>query len=94
MPYLDAPGLRESQPLKLKEYLASGKPAVVRDLPANRVWADAFDLVASAEDFSTVVRQRIAGGLPESQAQARLRLKSESWDEKALQFERFAITST
>jgi len=83
MPYIDAPGLRESQPLKLKEYLASGKPAVVRDLPANRVWQDALDLAGSAEDFSSLVRQRLEHGLPDDQARARERLEQESWESKA-----------
>ena len=34
MPYADLPVTWAMQPLKLKEYLATGKPAVVRDLPA------------------------------------------------------------
>ncbi len=36
MPYADLPVTRAMQPLKLKEYLATGRPAVVRDLPATR----------------------------------------------------------
>ena len=40
MPYVDQPVTRAMQPLKLKEYLATGKPVVVRDLPANREWAE------------------------------------------------------
>ncbi|MBN2021529.1 MAG: glycosyltransferase [Pirellulales bacterium] len=91
MPYLDAPGLRESQPLKLKEYLASGKPAVVRDLPANRAWADALDLVATPEEFSARVRQRLAEGLPTAQAVARRRLAGEDWTDKAARFEQLAV---
>ena len=69
--------------MKLKEYLASGKPAVVRDLPANRVWQDALDLAGSAEDFSSLVRQRLEHGLPDDQARARERLEQESWESKA-----------
>lgn len=70
MPYTDGPGLQESQPLKLKEYLATDKPAVVRDLPANRCWADALDLVRTPDEFSEAVRRRLAEGLPDSQAAA------------------------
>jgi hypothetical protein len=36
MPYADLPVTRAIQPLKLKEYLATGKPVVVADLPATR----------------------------------------------------------
>jgi glycosyltransferase involved in cell wall biosynthesis len=91
MPYRDAPGLRESQPLKLKEYLATNKPAVVRDLPANRVWADALDLVSTAEGFSCLVRRRLASGLPSVQTVARQRLTSEGWDDKARRFEEWVV---
>jgi hypothetical protein len=36
MPYADLAATRAMQPLKLKEYLATGRPVVVRDLPATR----------------------------------------------------------
>jgi glycosyltransferase involved in cell wall biosynthesis len=91
MPYIDAPGMRELQPLKLKEYLATGKPVVVSDLPANRAWADAMDLASTASDFCDAVRARLAGVLPESQAAARQCLQHESWAEKARQFEHWAF---
>jgi hypothetical protein len=87
MPYGDLPVTRAMQPLKLKEYLATGKPVVVRDLPANRPWHDALDLARTPEQFSAMVRQRLVGGLPEDQAAARLRLVTESWTEKARRFE-------
>jgi hypothetical protein len=91
MPYADLPGLRESQPLKLKEYLATDRPAVVRALPANLAWSDALDVVHTAEEFSAVVRQRIRTGLPESQAVARRRLVSEDWSNKAESFRRVVL---
>jgi glycosyltransferase involved in cell wall biosynthesis len=87
MPYADLPVTRASQPLKLKEYLATGKPAVVRDLPSTRCWADCLDLAATPEAFSQAVRQRLATGLPEAQRKARSRLESETWSEKARLFE-------
>jgi glycosyltransferase involved in cell wall biosynthesis len=88
MPYVDAPVTRAMQPLKLKEYLATGKPCVVRDLPANREWADCLDLADSPEAFVAAVRRRLDEGLPESQRLARRQLQQESWKEKARQFER------
>jgi glycosyltransferase involved in cell wall biosynthesis len=86
MPYADLPVTRAMQPLKLKEYLATGKPVVARDLPANRDWADALDLVTSPAQFSQRVRERIASGVPPEQTAARRRLQSERWSEKARQF--------
>ena len=87
MPYADLPVTRAMQPLKLKEYLATGKPTVVRDLPAVQEWTDAVDVAASPEDFAAAVKQRLDGGLPEKQRKARRRLVEESWETKARDFE-------
>jgi glycosyltransferase involved in cell wall biosynthesis len=86
MPYADLPVTRAIQPLKLKEYLATGKPAVVRDLPANRPWADCLDVVSTADDFARMAKLRCETGLPEEQRRARERLRDESWEAKAAQF--------
>jgi glycosyltransferase involved in cell wall biosynthesis len=91
MPYRDIPVTRAIQPLKLKEYLAIGKPVVVRDLPAVRPWADCLEAAASAEEFSRLVRWRLESGLDDKQRQARARLAEESWSAKAKQFEQWAI---
>jgi glycosyltransferase involved in cell wall biosynthesis len=92
MPYADLPVTRAIQPLKLKEYLATGRPVVVRRLPATREWGDCLDLVDTAEAFSEAVRRRLAEGVPQSQVRARARLSSESWAEKARAFERWALS--
>jgi glycosyltransferase involved in cell wall biosynthesis len=86
MPYADLPVTRSIQPLKLKEYLATGQPAVVRDLPANREWADCLDLAATPAEFATAVRRRLATGLPPDQRAARERLAAEDWSAKADEF--------
>jgi hypothetical protein len=91
MPYADLPVTRAMQPLKLKEYLATGRPAVVADLPATRPWSDCLDLASTPESFSLAVRARIAAGLPGCQAAARVRLGEEAWAAKALAFERWAL---
>jgi glycosyltransferase involved in cell wall biosynthesis len=87
MPYVDRPVTRAMQPLKLKEYLATGKPVVARDLPANREWAGALDLADSAERFSAAVFERLESGLPGEQRSARKRLAQETWHAKAAAFE-------
>jgi glycosyltransferase involved in cell wall biosynthesis len=88
MPYADLPVTRAMQPLKLKEYLATGKPAVVRDLPATRAWADCLDVAATPHEFAATVRRRLAEGLPAAQRDARARLEAENWIVKAQQFAR------
>ncbi len=88
-PYADLPVTRAMQPLKLKEYLATGKPVVVRRLPATQAWADCADVVETPEAFAEAVLKRLRTGLPEDQRQARQRLEAESWAAKAAQFERW-----
>lgn len=85
MPYSDQPATRAMQPLKLKEYLATGRPTVVRALPATQPWADACDACQDAGAFASAVLARLDGHLPEVQAAARRRLDAESWDGKARQ---------
>lgn len=89
MPYADLPVTRAMQPLKLKEYLAAGKPVVVRALPATCEWADCLDRADSPETFARSVCLRVSTGLPQSQQQARKRLASETWAEKARLFDRW-----
>jgi glycosyltransferase involved in cell wall biosynthesis len=89
MPYADLPATRAMQPLKLKEYLATGKPAVVRSLPSTIEWADGADVCETAEAFTAAVKRRCEGGLPAGQGQARERLTAESWATKAATFTTF-----
>ena len=83
MPYRDTAATRAMQPLKLTEYLATDKPVIMRNLPGVAEWRDAADVVACADSFVRMVNERVRGGLPAAQRQARSRLISESWDSKA-----------
>lgn len=87
MPYIDAPVTRAMQPLKLKEYLASGRPAVVRALPSTLPWADACDVCSSAESFAQAVITRLESGSEARQQSARARLALESWSVKSEEFQ-------
>ena len=87
MPYADLEATRAMQPLKLKEYLATGLPAVATPLPANREWSDALDLASDPREFAERVLARAKAPLPEAQRAARLRLAAEHWSAKARVFE-------
>lgn len=87
MPYADLPVTRAMQPLKLKEYLAAGKPVVIRDLPGTADWNDCLDACRDGQEFARLVLQRLETGIPADQAAARRRLDRESWRSKALQLE-------
>ena len=94
MPYADLPVTRAIQPLKFKEYMATGKPVVVSRLPATANWADAADVCGDTAGFCDAVRYRIAHGVDDSQRQARRRLGNESWQAKAAAFERVIVGSS
>jgi len=88
MPYADLPVTRAMQPLKLKEYLATGKPVVIRALPATHDWADCCDAVTEQDKFVEMVLTRTREPLDATQSLQRQRLQSESWKEKAQVLER------
>ena len=88
-PYADLPVTRAMQPLKLKEYLATSRPVVVRKLPSTEAWSDCCDVVETPEAFAAAVRERLRTGLPDDQRRARERLASEGWSAKAELFERW-----
>lgn len=89
MPYADLPVTRAMQPLKLKEYLATGLPTVVTPLPATKDWRDALDVESTATEFVARVQLRAAAPLPESQRVSRERLSEESWAAKANLFKQW-----
>lgn len=91
MPYRKNEATEQIQPLKMTEYLASGRPAVVRALRASEPWADALDEADSPETFSRLARFRAMSGLPAAQADSRKRLENETWAEKARQFEAYIM---
>jgi glycosyltransferase involved in cell wall biosynthesis len=86
MPYRDEAVTRAMQPLKLKEYLATGRPVVVRSLPATEPWRDCCDVASSADAFVAMSVARATGTITEHQSAARQRLTQESWQSKAETF--------
>ena len=89
MPYADLPVTRAMQPLKMKEYIATGRPVVVTKLPAVVAWDDCMDVVSIPTDFVRTVLQRIDSGVPQAQRDARARLNTESWESKAAEFDQY-----
>ena len=93
MPYADLPVTRAMQPLKMKEYLATGRPVVVSQLPAVAAWQDAMDVCSSPGQFVRSVQTAMRDGLSDEHRAARQRLQQESWTSKARQL-RAVITSS
>ncbi|WP_432797301.1 hypothetical protein [Poriferisphaera sp. WC338] len=91
MPYRNEAVTRAMQPLKLKEYLTTGKPVVCRDLPATRAWWDGCDLACEVDDFIHLCEMRAASGIGQDQIASRRQLIDESWSEKARQMHKILI---
>ncbi|MBL8817477.1 MAG: hypothetical protein JNL58_15735 [Planctomyces sp.] len=87
MPYSDLPVTRAMQPLKLKEYLATGRPVVANHLPSVEPWVDCLDSACNPEQFASLVLLRLRTGTPISQRLGRKRLEDESWSVKAMLLE-------
>ncbi|WP_197456038.1 glycosyltransferase [Stieleria neptunia] len=88
MPYADLPVTRAMQPLKLKEYLATGKPVVVAPLPATEDWKAFLQVAGDAQEFVRMVHERVSGegdetGDAERGQELCQRLEAESWQAKA-----------
>lgn len=86
VPYADLPVTRVMQPLKLKEYLATGRPVVSTRLPALAGWQDCLDIGDDPTRFAELVIRRVAGELPNEQRLARKRLVHETWKAKSDRF--------
>ena len=89
MPYDDVPVTRAMQPLKLKEYLATGRPVVTSKLPAVEPWQDCLEMVRSEEEFVDRVLRVGDATNRENLERRRLveqRLSAETWKAKAAVF--------
>ena len=93
MPYAQIPVNQVLQPLKFKEYLATGNPTVVTDLPAVRPWSDCCDIARDADHFAALVLERLDQGTPNAQMQSRRRLEQETWEAKAKIFKGILLDS-
>lgn len=92
LPYVMDESTRNINPLKLKEYLATGKPVITSPLPEAVRLAEYLTL-ATADEFPTAVASALAGLEAAASAHpARLRRKletflhNESWEAKAKRF--------
>ena len=91
MPYRDAPVTRAMQPLKLMEYLSTGKPVVCRDLPAVEMWREACHVYRTADEFVSNVQAGLCGAVPPTQTNCRQKLVHQGWANNALEFERVLL---
>ena len=56
MPWNDSDWIRACNPIKLKEYLAVGRPIVTTDFPALDGWRDLVSIANGPIDFANAIK--------------------------------------
>jgi glycosyltransferase involved in cell wall biosynthesis len=82
MPWNNSDWIKACNPIKLKEYLAVGRPVVTTDFPALDGWRDLVSVASTAEEFAGAIERAIESPDVTSE-QARRRVATEGWDRKA-----------
>ena len=82
LPYVRSELTRSINPLKLREYLASGRPVVATSLPEVTRYAPEVRVADTREDFIAAVEAALAGPR-DRRAERRALLAGESWDDRA-----------
>ncbi len=94
MPYLRNEWIRNSNPIKMKEYLALGLPVVSTEVPEVARYTDWLLMADSPDDFVAKVRRALDGGAPSTPSGRRAAVAPYSWDERAAELIRIAESSS
>jgi GT2 family glycosyltransferase/glycosyltransferase involved in cell wall biosynthesis len=81
MPWLDNDWIRHSNPIKLKEYLALGLPAVTIDFPEAHYYADHLAIARGADAFIAEIRRLLSS--PPDRDVLRAAVLKKSWAHRA-----------
>lgn len=81
MPWNDSEWIKACNPIKLKEYLAVGRPVVTTDFPALAKYRDLVRVADTPRAFAAAIRAALSERHDASKARARI--ASEGWDAKA-----------
>jgi glycosyltransferase involved in cell wall biosynthesis len=93
MPWNNSDWIKACNPIKLKEYLAVGRPVVTTDFPALGPWRDLVSVAGDADTFALKIRHALMADY--SADMVRARVAGESWDVKAnLIFKRLVEVSS
>ncbi len=84
MPWNDSEWIKACNPIKLKEYLAVGRPVVTTDFEALGPWRDVVRVANGGEAFAAAVADALKE--PYDGAALEDRIRAETWDHKAAEF--------
>lgn len=83
MPWRQNRWIEACNPIKLKEYLALGKPVVSTPFPELQKYADVVYKAAEVEEFAECIRKALSEDSPERIARRMDKVRAASWDSKA-----------
>jgi glycosyltransferase involved in cell wall biosynthesis len=80
LPYIQTPLILQSSPLKLREYLASGKPTVAVPLPETELLGEAVRTAVDGPGFVAAIETALAADTPQLAALRRQSIAGNTWD--------------
>ena len=80
MPYVVNDRTVKASPLRMWEYIATGKPVVSVDLPAVRAASEYVDVARDREHFVALLEQRLTSGAAYPASAAQSAARAYSWD--------------
>src|SRR5262249_39053226 len=84
LPYVNDEMIRQSDPLKLRECLATGKPTVSIDIPEVRHYRPHVRVASTTDEFVRQVEAAVAESSDDATIDARQRsVASDGWDNRA-----------
>ncbi len=86
LPFRDNAQIRACNPLKLREYMAAGRPIVSTDFPALRPYHDLIHVAAGPHSFAAAIAASTQE--PDRAKQRQRRVQGETWEARAAQIER------
>jgi glycosyltransferase involved in cell wall biosynthesis len=90
LPYVRDRMILQSNPLKLRECLATGKPLVSVDLPEARRFQPLISVARGQSEFSELVRMAISTPVSAADVAARqAAVRNDDWDARARQLEKW-----
>ena len=85
LPFKDNPQIRACNPLKLREYLAAGRPIVSTDFSSLDGYRDLVEVAGTVNEFASAIVESRNSHNPDRAAERRARVESESWNARATQ---------
>jgi glycosyltransferase involved in cell wall biosynthesis len=83
MPWRQTDWIQACNPVKLKEYLALGKPVVSTPFPELKKYKDVVLEADTAKNFADKIKQALKQNSPKSVAARRTKVSNDGWDNKA-----------